>query len=231
MVDHIDLAVQLGEAVEEKRVEDDRAARSLLRAWSDRGWTAAQARLAARLVREAEPREGEEHAVAPHPYESGEQWYADTRPARQALRGRKSGIVRRWRTRDRDERIHELRHEGKSLAKIGEVVGLSRQGVAYVLKRVLSAPLPRLAAVKRTMSNMPRRHPLAVLERVPGRAPTIRKALLRWCGLRVVRGLPDEAVRAEADRLNAELDRPLRPRRLDDTVERVCRERRRWAPA
>ena len=228
----VDLAMQLGAIVEKKRVLDDRAARSLLSAWSsDEGWTPAQARFAARLVHEAQTRAGEEHAVAPYPYQSGEHWGADTRPERQALRGRKSGIVRRWRTRERDARIHEPRRAGKSLAEIAAVVGLTRQGVAYVLRRVVSAPLPRLAAVKRTIQDMQSRRPRAVLERLPGRTSSIREALLRWCGLRAVRGLPDDAVQAEARRLTEQLDRPLRARRLDETVNRVLRERRRLAAA
>ena len=229
-VNGCDLAIQLGEVVEDGRILDDRAARSLLAAWSsDEGWSPAQARLVARLVHEAPLPAGEERAVAPYTYQIGGAWHWDTRPARQALRGRKSGIVRRWRTRNRDALIRKLRRQGKSLAEIAAVVGLSRQGVAYILKRVVSSPLPRLAAVKRTIRRMPGRYPRAVLERLPGRTSSIRDALLRWCGLRVTRSLSDDAVRLEARRLNEQLDRTLPGRRLDETVDRVLRERRRWA--
>ena len=226
-----ELAIQLAETLEAGRVLDHRAARSLLTVWSNAdGWSPAQARLAMRLVHEAPLPPGVERAVAPYPYDSGERWGHDTRPERQALRGRKSGIMRRWRTRDRDALIHKLRRQGKSLAEIADHVALTRQGVAYILQRAKSAPLPRLATVKRTILNMPRRYPRAVLDRVPGRTTSIREALLRWSGLRTTRALPDDAVRTEARRLNDQLDRPLRPRRLDDTVSRVLQERRRWAP-
>ena len=229
-MDGCELAIQLGEVLEAGRVLDPRAARSLLTAWSsDEGWTPAQARLAMRLVSEAPLPAGEERAIAPYPYESRTEWGYDTRPARQALRGRKSGIVRRWRTRDRDTLIHKLRRQGRSMAAIGEIVGLAKSTIHHVLTRTISAPLPRLAAVRRTIQNMQRRYPQAVLERLPGRTTTVRNALLRWCGLRATRGLPDDAVRAEARRLNDMLDSPLRGRRLDDTVNRVLGERRRWA--
>lgn len=225
-----ELAIQLGGLLEDGRVLDPRASRSLLVAWSsDEGWTSAQARLAARLIHEATPQEGHERAVAPFAYTMGGPWYRDTRPERQALRGRKSGIVRRWRTRERDRRIRRLRDDGLSLAEIGEIVGLAKSTVHHILTRVVSDPLPRLAAVRRTIVNMQVRIPDAVLERVPGRTTSVFKSLLAWCGLEVVRDLPDSAVRSQARRLNDALDRPLRGRRLDDTVRRVLRDRRRWA--
>ena len=117
-------------------------------------------------MREAPLPAGEVRAVAPFPYTRGGPWWLDRRPARQALRGRKSGIARRWRTRDRDRLIHKLRRQGKTLAQIAAVVGLSRQGVNYVLKRVISAPRARLAAVKQTILNVPKGPPSAILERV-----------------------------------------------------------------
>lgn len=226
----VDVAIALGEADEAGVVPDAHAARSLLKVWSsDDGWTPAQRRLAFVLVLRSAPIAGEVAAMPPVPYTRGGPWQADMRPERQSLRGRKSGIVRRWRTRDRDRLIHDMRRRGATLAVIAARVKLTRQGVHYVLKRVISAPLPKLAAVKRTIEKMQSwAMPRAILPRCRGRTTSIRNALLAWCGLQVVRRLPDDEVHREAAWLNNQLDQPLPRRRLDDTVQRVLVERSRW---
>ena len=107
---------------------------------------------------------------------------------------------------------------------MAEHFGLTRQGIYYVLHRVISAPLPRLAAlVKRTILNV---SVASQQTDIPGRAPRIFTSLMRWCGLRTVRRKPDEAVFSEAEKLNALEKRPLKPKRLEKIAERVCRERR-----
>ena len=116
---------------------DHPVARSLLRAWSsDRGWTARQAAYAARLVREAAPVEGEERLVPPAPYLSGGAWWRDVSAARQALRGVKSGIMRRWRTRKRDNEIKALYEAGQhTQTMLAELFALSVRTIKRILRR------------------------------------------------------------------------------------------------
>ena len=219
------MAIQLAETLEAGRVRDHHAARSLLRAWSsDEGWTPAQARLAARLLREAPLPAGEVRAIAPHTYRRGGAWWRDVRPERQALRGRKSGITRRWRTRDRDKRIRTLRRQGESLGKIASTVGMSRSGVVHVLKRKMSAPLPRLAAVRRTIL----RTPEAIIGSHSSRNCALFNGLIRWTGLRTVRLLSDNDVADEAHRLNRTLPKPLGDREVRKIVRSVCQRREKW---
>ena len=219
---HVDLGIAFGREFEAGRISDE-SAPSLLRAWSsDRGWTPRQAAKAAVILDKAG------RPVPPSTHTRGDPWWFDTRPERQALRGRKSGIMRRWRERERDELIDRWYHRGiHTVAEMAEHFGLTRQAIYHVLHRVVSAPLPRLAAiVKRTIENVP---VLGIPSAVRGREPRIWTSLMRWCGLRTVREQPDDAVEAEAERLNALEERPLKPRRLAAVVARVCRERRTFA--
>lgn len=217
-----DLAIALGVELEAGRIRDP-AAPSLLRAWSVSGWTRRQAAKVAVLLAKAN------RPVPPSPNtRSGDPWWFDQRPERQALRGRKSGIMRRWRKRERDELIDRWYRRGqRTVAEMAAHFGMSRQGIYHVLNRVLSAPLPRLAAVvKRTIVNV---RVAASQTDLPGRSARIVTALMRWCGLRTVRELPDAAVHDEARRLNAMEVQPLRPNRLLKVAEWVCAKRRGFA--
>ena len=66
-----------------------------------------------------------------------EDWEAGAKERSQQARedGVRSGEARRARTAERDQKILQLRAEGWSLGHIGEHVGLTRQGVAWVCKR------------------------------------------------------------------------------------------------
>ena len=168
MIPNADLAIALATEHEAGRLHDP-AVPSLLKAWSDGGWTRRQAAKVRVILSRADPRPGERRAIPPAAYDDGCPWWIDTRPERQALRGRKSGIVRRWRTRERDELIHRWYRRGKrTVAEMAAHFGMSRQGIYYAINRVLSAPLPRLAPVKLTIQYLRR-----LAERIP------RKALRR----------------------------------------------------
>jgi len=232
-----DAAIALARRVEANKVRDP-AALSLLRWWSEQGeWTPRQTSMAvALLLKSDEPIPGETQAVPPYPYTRGGLWHGDTRPERQALRGRKSGIMRRWRTRERDGKILYWRERGESLAALAARFGLSRSGIAYILRRVVSAPLPKLEAVQRTIRRVqslgevdpPSAIPVPI-SACPGQPRRIFRALARWCGLQTVKRLPDSAVQREAERLNAAEARPLKPARVAGIVRKVCRERVQWA--
>ena len=214
-----DLAIAFGHAFEAGHISDP-AAPSLLRAFSS-GWSRRQtAKVAVILARAGRP-------VPPSTPTSGDPWFFDLRPERQALRGRKSGIVRRWRTRERDELIDRWYHRGiRTVSEMAEHFEMTRQGIYFVLHRVISQPLPRLAAVvKRTIQSV---QVSSLPALVPGRASRVLNSLMRWCGLQTVRRLPDTAVSDEAERLNGLEERPLKPKRLEKVVEWVCWERKTW---
>ena len=175
-------------------------------------------------------------------------------PEEKAAAGVKSGIMRRQRTRDRDTAIEEMyqtstakqvaEHFGLSVRSIRRIVRWVRDGFVNLARRhvapVTSLLIPRLREwleasraaaerVTRTIRNIAAMDtPTAEPSCVPGRSKRILTALMRWCGLRAVRRLPDKAVSDEAERLNGLEERPLKLKRLAKVTEWVCRERRKF---
>ena len=226
------LAFTLAAEVEARRQRAP-AAVSLLKAWSAKGWTQRQSDYAAVLVRQADPVEGRARAVPPYTYSRGGPWWHDVRPQRQALRGRKSGIMRRWATRDRDLLIHRWYRTGKfTVTEMAAHFELTRQGIYYVLRRTVSAALAKIEPVKRTirkvqrmvLGELPKAYPVDSLE--TGHAELrLFTVLRRWLALNVVREAPDSRVRAEAERLNAESVCPMRDGRVKTVLRAVLAKR------
>ena len=170
--------------------------------------------------------------------------------AEKAAAGVKSGIMRRQRTRERDEEIERMyrtstakqvaEHFRLSVRSIRRIVRWVREGFVNLARRhvapVTSLLIPRLrewleasrAAAERVTRTIQNIQVASQQTLIPGRSPRILTSLMRWCGLKTVRGLPDEAVFAEAERLNAIEKRPLKPKRLAKIAEWVCRERRKF---
>lgn len=234
------LALALGEAVTARTLaaDDQPRAESLLRSWSSRlGWTARQVPYVVHLLTRVTTRAGKTEPIPPYPFTHGGAWWEDTSPERQALRGRKSGIMRRWRARERDRKVVYWRGRGRTYRELAVQFGLALSSVHHIVNRTLSAPLPRLRRVRRTLSNMPKRSLFPPPSAIPvpaselsGRRPRLFRALIRWCGLRTVRGLADCEVHREAERLNALESPPLRPGAVSSVVRTVCRYRGQWEP-
>ena len=133
-----DAVIRLGQMLEAGRLDRRAAlhAKSILHAWSRQELTDRQYRKVQALIGTAAPRPGETRSLPPVPYKSGEGWWQDTSPARQALRGIKSGIVRRWKTRERDETICRLRRlAGKTVAALATLYGLCERQIRNILRR------------------------------------------------------------------------------------------------
>lgn len=234
------LALALGEAVTARTLaaDDQPRAESLLRDWSARlGWTARQVPYVVRLLSRAPLPAGETRTVPPYPYVHGGPWWLDTSSERQALRGRKSGISRRFKQSVRDAKIRYWRERGRTYRELAVQFGLALSSVHHIVNRTLSAPLPRLRRVRRTLLSMPKRSLFPPPSAIPvpaselsGRRPRLFRALIRWCGLRTVRGLADCEVHREAERLNALESPPLRPGAVSSVVRTVCRYRGQWEP-
>ena len=244
-----DLAIDFGREFEAGRISDP-AAPSLLRAFSlNAGWTRRQVLKASAILAHAELGPGETRVI-PHVtwgprHDSGQR--TETREEKAAA-GVKSGIMRRQRTRGRDEAIEAMyrtstakqvsKHFSLSIRSIRRIVRWVRESFVNIARRhvapVTSLLIPRLrewleasrsttGRVTRTILNIPVSSQPCL---VPGRSSRIVASLMRWCGLKTIQRLPDEAVRDEAERLNAMEQRPLKPKRLAKIAEWVCRERR-----
>ncbi len=218
--------------------ERDRACvRGLLRAWSEHeGLTFKQWQMASALARKGgtQPQHGGRYVLTKAP---DGRWWLDTSSHRQACRGRKSGLGRRYRTRERDERIGRWINTGKySVLQVAVHCGLHPTTVWRIASRARGGS----GFWRGPERQWPVLRPHAQLREPYMRAPSARppvtgprnlvlfNALIRWCGLKTVRRLPDEAVKAEAERLNAGCDPPLPARRVQSVVRSVLRYRRSW---
>ncbi len=248
------LMIGLGHAVESRLLSpgDSMRAQSLIRWWAQQTqlWTP-QWDLAAALLSKSihspvtefppnriETRAGVCERVPPYPYTRGGPWWKDTRPERQAQRGYKSGIMRRERTRERDAKIKRWHETGKhTVIEMARFFEISRQAIYKILRRVIAVRPPLVEKKEDNRTNMkvqnsPMREPphadaVDPLD-VSGRSPRLFQGLMRWCGLRLVKDLPDEAVYREAERLNRMEDRPMKPARVAGIARKVCRYRERW---
>ena len=223
---------------------DRYAARSLMERWSraEGDLTARQWALAAVLARKAGPapdaprRSGYVPVAAPE-----RRWWFDTSPWRQARRGVKSGCVRRHQTRERDDKIARwvnrrrftvrqvARHVGMAPSTVSRIAGRALGGSGFwrgPSKRWPIPPARPRRLLRQPSLRSPRAYPAAVYG---SRNTAIFTSLTAWSALRSVRSLPDAAVRAEAERLNSELARPLRPVELSRIARSVCRRRLRFA--
>ena len=224
---------------------DRHCARSLVEQWSRREGelTRRQWRMAAVLARKA--------GTAPEPGPSGyvpvkapeSRWWFNTSSHRQACRGRKSGIARRYATRDRDARIARWINRGKySIRQVARHVGLSTGAVSAIASRARGGkgywrgpekyhpPDTR----RRRVFSQPSLRTCRPFSPFPPAAAGSRNVALftslsAWTGLQEVKRLPDAAVRAEAERLNLLFSKPLRPKELKRIVRSVCKSRSRFA--
>ena len=222
---------------------DRHCARSLVEQWSRREGelTRRQWRMAAVLARKA--------GTAPEPGPSGyvlvkareTRWWLDTSPHRQACRGQKSGLARRYTTRERDARIAHwvnrgrytvrqvARHVGMAASTVSRIASRARGGTGFWRGPPKQWPLPP------SRPRRPLRQPSLNTRRAfspaaaSSRNTAIFASLMAWTGLRAVQKLPDRAVRDEAECLNRLLREPLRPAELRRVVRSVCRRRLRFA--
>lgn len=242
------LALTLGHAIEEGRLGAVQAtAQSLMRDWSAReGWTGRQVSFVVALLSRTPTRAGKVEAVGPYPYtRSPVPWWHDVSTIAQARRAKKKAAYLRHETRHRDANIKRWYQSGKyTVAQMASHFGMTRQGIYYIINRVLTPLLPRenvpkmaMRYVKSAFMNMsewpfrepPPARPVDSMD-VPGRVPRLRKALLAWCGLRAVRNLPDSELWREGERLNSESARPVKPGQLASVIRGICRDRSRWEP-
>ena len=111
----IDTVSALAVAMEEGRFspEHEAKAKSLVRAFSsDDGWTTQQAALANHLVRESKEHVPVKDGELPPPAPLYRDFDGDTSQQRQALRGIRSGVMRRYRTLERDKAIWQDKQDG-----------------------------------------------------------------------------------------------------------------------
>ena len=222
---------------------DRHCARSLVERWSRREGelTRRQWRMAAVLARKAgtapEPGRGE-HVLVKAPET---RWWFETSSHRQACRGRKSGLARRYATRERDARIAHWVNRGRyTVRQVAKHVGMAASTVSRIASRARGGtgfwrgppkqwPLPP-SRPRRPLRQPSMSTPKAFSPAVSGsRNTSIFASLMAWTGLRAVQKLPDRAVRDEAECLNRLLREPLRPAELRRVVRSVCRRRLRFA--
>lgn len=227
-------AIQLAALLQSGRIDNRPVAVSLLHAWSsDTGWTERQAAKVRAIVFAAQQDEGEAGTVteiAPTPYERGGPWQHDTRPERQAVRGVKSGLVRRWGTRHRDREIVRFhRVLGWSIRALARWYGLARSTVAHILHREPSmrARVPPKQAADEPLRTREMAVP-AKLVRCPGSNPTVFASLLAWLGLGINRDIGLSAVIAEARRLNIDLGSPMKPPAVARLADRALQQAQSW---
>ena len=227
---------------------DKHCARSLIRAWSDQATAGPRAspldlsrrqwRMATALSIKARVAPASVRYVLTKAPEA--RWWFDTSAHRQACRGRKSGVARRYTTRDRDARIsrwvnrgvhsvHEVaRHVGLALSTVSRIASRARGGTGFWRgpERYHRPDIRRRKGLREPSGNTPRA--LSLTGR-GSRNVELFTSLTAWTGLRTVQKLPDTAVFDEAERINAVLREPMRPAELRKVVRSVCRRRRRFA--
>lgn len=222
---------------------DRHCARSLLECWSrtEGKLTSGQWHMAAVLVHKAggAPEPGRRKYVLTKAPET--RWWLDTSPHRQSCRGCKSGVARRYATRERDARIARWVNRGRyTVRQVAKHVGLAASTVSRIASRARGGagfwrgperahPLP--PSRPRRPLREPSMNTLGAFSPAPfgSRNPSIFTSLTSWTGLRAIQRLPDSAIMAEAERLNRELARPLRPTELRRIVRSVNQRRKRFA--
>ena len=164
-------------------------------------------------------------------------WWLDTSPHRQSCRGRKSGMARRYATRDRDARIARwvnrgrytvrqvARHVGMAASTVSRIASRARGGAGFWRGQERAWPVRR-PLLRQPYLNTPRAFSPSP---IGSRNTSIFTSLTSWTGLRAVQRLSDRAILHEAERLNREIARPLRPAELRRVVRSVCRRRHRFA--
>lgn len=220
------------------------AARSLLERWShtEGELTTRQWALAAVLAHKVGPAPDAPLRSGYVPQQAPEgRWWLDTSSWRQARRGIKSGCVRRFLTRERDARIARwvnrrrftvrqvALHVGMAPSTVSRIASRARGGAGFWRGLTKRWPLPPSRSrrpLRQPSWSTPRAHAPAISG---SRNTAIFTSLTAWSALRNVRNLPDAAVRAEAERLNCELARPLRPVELARIAQSVCWRRLRFA--
>ena len=222
-------------------------AESLARQWSERGLTNRQERLAYGIAitvwRETNGPDSErpERPHAP--------WWHDRSPQRQAVRGVKSGVVRRKLLAPRNRRIHALRQKGTPLRVLAETFALSARQIMRILRdmaagtfdttrRTIVPKVPLYVAFRGFLNSFrcdtnhvestPLHPPAAIPSTCRGRSKRIYTSLTRWLGLRNTRTASYESVIREADRLNALEPRPLKPPAVRRAARNAWTASRRW---
>lgn len=216
---------------------------SLLRRWAERGLTPRQERMCGALAHKANrsaPASSRPVQSGPMPYRGGAPWWADTSSEAQRRRGLKSGLVRRWQRRDRDQRIvYHVRRGVRAVSEIAAHFKLHATTVRRIVSRATGGP--GFFREESEARNLPHRvvvrEPSGEHGIVPAARPVdpslpsnvgVFRALAAWCGLRMVKRLPDSAVAAEAERLNGTLAVPLGRAEMGRTVRSLNKLRARW---
>ena len=229
---------------------DRHCARSLIDQWSRQATagpratpiplTRRQLAMAAVLARKAGSAPGPGRGAYVLEKAPERRWFLDTSPHRQACRGRKSGMTRRYATRDRDAKIARWINRGRhGVRQVAKHVGLSIGAVSAIASRARGGKGYWRGPEKYHPPDTRRRRLFSLPSWKAPRAfnpashasrnSSIFSSLTAWTALNTVRKLPDRVVLHEAERLNCELIRPLRPAEIRRVVRSVCRRRSRFA--
>ena len=225
-------------------------AESLARQWSERGLTNRQERLAYGIAitvwRETSGPDSE------RPKRPCAPWWHDRSPQRQAVRGIKSGVVRRKLLAPRNRRIHALRQKGTPLRVLAETFALSARQIMRILRdtaagtfdatrRTIVPRVPLYVAFRDFLSSFrcdtnhlesTHLHPPAALPSTcRGRSNRIFTSLVRWLGLRNTRTASYDAVIRGAERLNGLEPRLLKPPAVRRAARNAWSVSRRWVTA
>ena len=156
---------------------------------------------------------------------------------RQSCRGRKSGMARRYATRDRDARIARwvnrgrytvrqvARHAGLSPSSVSRIASRARGGAGFWRGRERAWPVRRPLLRQPSLSTPSAFSPSPI----GSRNTSIFTSLTSWTGLRAVQRLSDRAILHEAERLNQVFSEPMKPAQVKKVARSVCRRRRLWS--
>ena len=218
--------------------------KSLYNYWSEyENWTGKQVGYVQYLLREAGKK-----ILLPAPITSMHNPFPRSRNRHlQALRGVKSGEVRRYQTRTRDFRILEMSKNGTKQKVIADYFCISTRHVRYILRRFrdgvriarrtimptdsyrikdvlgfLKEGEDRIRTVKKIQGHRKFLLPIP-LENIDGAAPRILKSLCKWVVLDVCAGVSEVDVMKAAEYLNGNDATGVSPKRLAGIVRSVMK--------